>query len=300
MRMLYCRTGAMAAAFVLGYFSPWAAAYSWLIRWLIVAMMFPAMLQARFSLRSVRPVHLMIFAANLAIGLGGWAVFAAAGRPELAQAAFFTGITPTAAAAPVIVGLLGGRVDFALSAFLVTNLGMAPLLVLLIPAVVGNPAPGMFLKVLGSLAVVIGVPLAAAVPVRCFYPKAQEIPKRLKNVTFFLWTLVIFLIIGNASEFLRSRPESGGMLAAEIALLSLAICVLNFTVGRRLGPRKFRRESGQVLGQKNTSLTIYLALGCAGPAAALGPACYVFWHNTWNALQLHWYSRRRLKRARRD
>lgn len=60
-----------------------------------------------------------------------------------------------------------------------------------------------------------------------------------------------------------------------------------------------------MLGQKNTTLTIYLALANANPLVALGPTFYVLWHNGWNTWQLHRYGRRRhlreirLKQAQR-
>ncbi len=54
-----------------------------------------------------------------------------------------------------------------------------------------------------------------------------------------------------------------------------------------IGGREFAREASQSLGQKNTSFTIYLALTYANPLVALGPTCYVLWHNLWNSWQLH-------------
>ena len=54
-----------------------------------------------------------------------------------------------------------------------------------------------------------------------------------------------------------------------------------------IGGREFPREASQSLGQKNTSFTIYLALTYANPLVALGPTCYVLWHNLWNSWQLH-------------
>ena len=54
-----------------------------------------------------------------------------------------------------------------------------------------------------------------------------------------------------------------------------------------IGGREFSREGSQSLGQKNTTFTIYLALTYASPLIALGPTCYVIWHNLWNSWQLH-------------
>ena len=42
--MAYLRNLALFGAFIAGYFCPWAASLNWLIRWLIVGMMFMVML----------------------------------------------------------------------------------------------------------------------------------------------------------------------------------------------------------------------------------------------------------------
>lgn len=291
--MVNLRTILMLAAFVAGYFCPWASALNWMIRWLIVGMMLLVMLQVKISWKSFRLQHLWILAANLAVGMGAWGIFTLLGKPELAMVAFFTGITPTATAAPVIIGLLGERVDFAVTAFLVTNIGMAALFPFLIPLAIGNPVPGVFFDVIKSLLIVVGIPVAIAIPVRLLYKGATEIPKRCKNLSFFTWVFVIFLIIGNASAFLhRHGREFSPSLVWKIALLSLGICVLNFWGGRLLGGKRYRQEASQVLGQKNTTLTIYLALTYANPLIALGPTFYVIWHNLWNTWQLHHHGRR--------
>ena len=142
-------------------------------------------------------------------------------------------------------------------------------------------------------------------PIRLFCKKATELPKKLKNFSFFLWVGAIFLIIANASAFLHGQSHLPKTVLLEIAAISLAICAFNFWFGQFLGGKKFRRESSQVLGQKNTTLTIYLALANANPLVALGPTFYVLWHNGWNTWQLHRYGRRRhlreirLKQAQR-
>ncbi len=278
----------LSAAFIGGFFSPWAAHFSWLIRYIIIVLMFFSMLQMRFHRNAIRKEHWKIFAANLLIGLGGWGLFRLAGQPELAAAAFFTGITPTAASAPVIAGMLRLRVDFVVGSFLLTNIGMALLFPLLIPLVSGNSAPALFGEVVGSLAVIIGIPLLLALPVRRWYPRYRELPKRFQTHSYVLWIAMLFLIIANASNFLRKNSENlSGSTLFQIALLSLVLAVIGFSFGRLLGGRRYFREAGQSLGQKNTSVTVYLALAYASPLAALGPTFYILWHNSWNAWQLH-------------
>ena len=287
----FSRTAAILSAMTLGALVPQAHVLAGLVRWLVVAMLFLVFLQTRFSRSALHRSHLALFAANVGLGLLAWAGGAALGGTEIAVAAFFCGITPTAIAAPVIVSFLRGRVDYVVAAFVLTNLGIAALIPLLLPFVLGRATPDAFAQVGGSVALVVFAPFAVAWLVRRVHPAAASWPARLRNLSFGLWVLAIFLITSNASDFLRRNADTPRLILVEIALVSLVVCAVNFAVGRRIGGREFAREASQALGQKNTTFTIYLALAYAGPVAALGPTCYVIWHNLWNSWQLHRASR---------
>ncbi len=289
------RTVALFGVFAAGFLCPQAAAFKFLIRYLIALMMFFSLLKLRPARRPLRREHAVIFLANILLGMGAWALFAFSGCPQEAETAFFTGIAPTGTAAGVVTGLLGGRRDFVISSCAATNLGMALLLPFLIPPVTGTESAGIFLRVAGDLVFVLGLPFAAAFLCR----KAEEGAKWLfghsGDIAFYLWCVTIFLIISNASSFLRTRSR-GPQEAVTAAAISLALCFLSFFIGRIIGGRRRFLECAQSLGQKNTTLTLYLALAYASPAAALGPAFYVIWHNSWNAIQL-WKRTRHLDEA---
>ena len=289
------RTLVMFAVMAAGFFCPRAASLSFLIPWLIVVMMYMAMLRMKLSLRSFTPAHLRIFAANLLIALGAWAVMLLTGSRMLAETAFYLGVAPTATATPVVVTLLGGRGDYAVASFVITNFGMALLLPLLIPLVSGSAAPQLFLQVAGNVVLLVCVPLAAA-KLTLFLSRGKlPPPGPLVKISFGIWLANIFLIIANASNYLRAhRAEIPDDTFLLIAVMSLAICALNFLLGRFLDRRELRLEASQSLGQKNTSLTLFLAFQYAmNPLVALGPAFYVAWHNSWNAIQMAMVERRK-------
>jgi BASS family bile acid:Na+ symporter len=289
----FIRTGAILAAITLGAVLPGAHVLAWVIRWLIVGMLFLVFLQARLSRAALRPAHWRLLGANLGLGLGGWLLGWLAGGREVALATFFCGIAPTAIAAPVIISFLGGQVEFVVGSFLLTNLTVAALMPLVLPVVLGRPTPDAFSHVLGSVGLVVFVPLVLAHLVRALRPAAETWPSRLRNVSFSMWLVSMFLITANASHYVREHAETPLLLLLRIAGASLVLCAVNFALGHWLGGEEFRRESSQSLGQKNTTFTIYLALLYASPLVALGPTFYVVWHNLWNSWQLHRSSRLR-------
>lgn len=280
----------------LGALLPQAHILAGAIRWLVMAMLFLVFLQTRFSVSALRRSHFGLLAANLAIGFAGWGAGWLIGGRDIALAAFFCGITPTAIAAPVIITFLRGRVDYVLAAFALTNLCIAALLPLLLPVVLGRATPAVFAQVLGSVGLVVFVPMGAAWLVRRVNAGAVEWPGRLRNVSFGLWVTAMFLITSNASDFVRTHADTPHRVLLQLAAASLLVCATSFAVGRVIGGREFSREASQALGQKNTTFTIYLALTYASPLVALGPTCYVLWHNLWNSWQLHLAGREMARR----
>ena len=133
---------------------------------------------------------------------------------------------------------------------------------------------------------VLGVPLVGALLLRQFYAPARRWPAKLGDFSFGLWLAALFLIAANASDFLHDSRVGALEMVIAVCLVTLVVCAANFSLGYLLGGKEFRREASQSLGQKNTTLTIYLALLYANPVVALGPTCYVLWHNLWNAFQL--------------
>ena len=286
------RTAAILGAFALGSLLPQAAPYAWLIRWLVMTMLFLVFLQTRLSRSALHRSHFVLLAANLAVGFASWRIGLACGGPEVGLAAFFCGITPTAIAAPVIVSFLGGAVDYAVASFLLTNVTVAALLPLMLPVVLGRATPEAFAQVAGSVGLVVFVPFALAHLLRALHPAARSWPTRLRNTSFALWVTSIFLITARTSQFIRENSAGVHGLVAAIAAASLLVCVVSFALGRLIGGRAHPREASQCLGQKNTTFTIYLALAYSSPLVALGPTFYVLWHNLWNSWQLHRAARR--------
>jgi BASS family bile acid:Na+ symporter len=281
------RTFALVASIVLGALVPQAHGGAWAVRWLVVGMLFLMFLQTRLSHRSLHPSHGLLLGANVAMGFAAWGLGWLAGGREVALAAFFAGITPTAAAAPVVVSFLRGRVDYVIAAFLTSNVLIGALFPALLPLVLDKATPDLFVRVLGSVGMVLFVPMGAAWLLRAVHAPAENWPQHLRSLSFGMWVLALFLITANAAHFLHSHPELPATMLVRIAATTALVCAANFALGWAIGGRQFHREASQSLGQKNTTLTIYLALTYANPLVALGPTCYVAWHNLWNSWQLH-------------
>ena len=129
----------------------------------------------------------------------------------------------------MIISFLRGRVEFVVAAFLLTNIAIAALMPLILPIVLGRPTPEAFVHVSGSVGLVMFIPMVVAWTLRALYRPAAEWPGRLRNVSFGIWVITMFLITSNASNFVRLNSDVPRLVLLEIAVASLLVCVASFT-----------------------------------------------------------------------
>lgn len=280
------RTLKLLGAMIFGLAVPSAHSLHALIPYAIMLMLWIAFLDIRPV--GFRREHVILLGLNWAIGLAAWSLLMPFNR-QLAFAALLIGLTPTATASPVVTGMLGGSVEFVAASVLFTNVAAGVLFPIVLPFLLGSHLAietGPFLK---QTACIILGPLAVAQALRVGAPGVTRAILRYRQASFYLWIGVLFLVTSNASHFLRSQWHQSGNLGqlAQLALIAVILCAINFGLGWKLGRRSgVSRELSQSLGQKNTILTIWIALTYVSPIVALGPTFYILCHNSYNAWQL--------------
>lgn len=291
-RRIYGKVLALLAAMVAGSLLPQLHGLSFLIQYLLMAMLFFAFLDIEFQRRSFQWGLLWILLANLAIAFVSYEALAAFDH-TLALAAFLTAVAPTAIASPVIVSLIGGQVEYVVGAILLTNVAMAFVVPVALPSLLGKAARVSIWQMLEPVLLTVFVPLILARLARLLPPVPKTAVWKGKDYTFVLWVLNLFITCAKAVDFLRNGAGGSIGLLPKIALISLVICALNFSVGALIGGRKFWQEGSQALGQKNNSFVIWVALTFINPLAAMGPTFYVLYHNLYNSFQIYVSEKRR-------
>lgn len=205
------------------------------------------------------------------------------------QGAMVCVLAPTATAAAVITGLLGGSVAFLTSYLLLCNIAVtlaAPVIFSFIGVHQEIPFGESFLLIGGQVAPVLLLPLLAAWLIRYTLPRIQEKLVKIRGVSFYLWAAGLTIVTGSTVQFLL-QEELNYRLVAVLVGVSLLICVGQFLLGRKIGRRKNDPVSaGQGLGQKNTILAIWMAQVYLNPVSSIAPAAYVLWQNSINSYQL--------------
>lgn len=288
--------------------------------WLIFFMLF-------FTFCKVNPVDLrlhkwhwvvLVFQLFFAIGIY-YLLITFTDNPILAQGLMLCFIMPTATAAPIIAGKLGGSIQNLTTFTLLSNFATAIVVPAFFPIV--NPAADMtfwsaFLLILSRISPLLLGPFIAAWLLRLAYKartkKEFVLPVKLAVVPFYLWVASIVVLTAVVTDTVVVNYHSQITNIIILIIGSFFVCLAQFGLGKLIGyympaPSKGRDyqdvlinpaaapktmagvssiTAGQAFGQKNTSLGVWMAQTYLHPMAALGAAAYIIWQNLFNSVQL--------------
>ncbi len=215
---------------------------------------------------------------------------------DLAQGTFICVFCPTATAAPVITGMLGGSVPRLATFSIISNLTVA-ILAPVFFTLMGSGGDVPFMATLSTISLkvmpLIILPLILALLALRFAPRLHRAVAERQSVSFYIWAVSLFIVVGRAVSFVMDEPAEAVPEMLLLALLSGVVCCGQFWIGRKIGRRCGDKIAGaQGLGQKNTVLAIWMALTYLNPVSSVAPAAYVAWQNTINSAQLYFKARK--------
>ncbi len=214
---------------------------------------------------------------------------------EVFEGAMVCLICPTATAAAVITGKLGGSASTLTTYTLLSNLLAAIVVPIVFPLV--EPHAGItffsaFLKILSKVFPLLLLPFFLAWFLKLYLPKVHRFLLSFHDLAFYLWGVALAIVSGQTIRSLVNS-DAPGFVQALIAIAGLLTCVLQFFLGKNIGAHyKERISGGQALGQKNTVLAIWMAYTYLNPLSSVGPGSYVLWQNLINSWQL-WKKRKK-------
>ena len=288
--------------------------------WLIFFMLF-------FTFCKVNPLdlrlhkwHWAVLFAQLFFSFATYAgVLALTHNKILAQGLLMCFIMPTATAAPIIAGKLGGSIQNLTTFTLLSNFATAIIVPATFPLI--NPAADMtflpaFLLILSRVAPLLLGPFFAAWLLRLIYKwrtkKDFVLSKQAAQVPFYLWVASIVVLMAVVTNTTISNFQFQISNILILLVSSFFACLIQFGLGKLIGwclpaaskgtdyqdvlinpaaaPTTMAGVSsitaGQAFGQKNTSLGVWMANTYLDPMASLGAAAYIIWQNIFNSVQL--------------
>ena len=198
-------------------------------------------------------------------------------------------IGPSAAAAPVVVGKLGGNIStmttYTLISSFVSGL-MIPLVFPMLEQIVHVDFLDAFLIILEKVSMVLLLPLVLGWLMQHYVKGVCARIAAMPNLSFYCWAFSLSITTGITVKNIVHSLASP-LLLMMIAVLTFVLCFVQFFIGRAIGCRLGEEiNSGQALFQKNTALSIWVAYMYLNPVASIGAGCYVLWQNIINSFEL--------------
>lgn len=203
-------------------------------------------------------------------------------------------VAPCASAAPVVTQKLGGRIEEMTAYTLLSNIVTALFIPLCFPLVERSADitfTAAFLKILREVCLVLLMPMLLAYVVKHHAHGLHRRVVGVKDLSYYLWACSLLIVSGTTVRNI-CHAEAPALFLLLVAALGLLLCIVQFAVGRYIG-HYFGRivESGQGLGQKNTTFAIWIAHTYLTPLSSIGPGCYILWQNIINSVEI-WRARK--------
>ena len=198
-------------------------------------------------------------------------------------------IGPSAAAAPVVVGKLGGNISTMTTYTLISSFVsalMIPLVFPMLEQMVHVDFLDAFLIILEKVSMVLLLPLVLGWLMQHYVKGVCARIAAMPNLSFYCWAFSLSITTGITVKNIVHSLASP-LLLMMIAVLTFVLCFVQFFIGRAIGCRLGEEiNSGQALFQKNTALSIWVAYMYLNPVASIGAGCYVLWQNIINSFEL--------------
>lgn len=239
-------------------FHKWLTPLSPILPWLIFFMLFFTFCKIDPRDLRLRRWHWVVLSIQLILsGLTYYALMFFTDNPVLAQGLMLCFIMPTATAAPIIAGKLGGSIQNLTTFTLLSNFATAIVVPAFFPIV--NPTAGMtflpaFFLILSRIAPLLLGPFFAAWLVRIsynYYQKKKYSPslsgegrgeaptfvlsKQMAQVPFYLWVASIIVLTATVTETVVTNYQLQITNMIILIIGSFIACLLQFGVGKWIG-----------------------------------------------------------------
>ena len=233
----------------------------------------------------------ILMAVQVSLSLGIYLILHLLGVDEIVSQGVLVGVLCPVAASVVVISCMLGANRETVTAYTIFDNLLVALLAPVIFSFVGEhqdmPFGESFLLIIRRVAPIIALPFFVAWLLQTLLPKANAFLVRYRGLSFYLWAVALFITLGQTIDFIMLKGEENLTSIIILGVVSVLFCVVQFGVGKLIG-RHYGDTiaGGQLLGQKNSALGIWMANTYLNPLSAVFPALYSIWQNLFNSWQL--------------
>ena len=247
-------------------------------------------------------ISLLLF--QILVSLGGYFLAKALGGNEIiAQGILIAIICPVAASSVVISCILGANRETVTAHVILGNLMVAivaPIFFSFIGVQQDMPFLESFWLILKKVSPILALPFFMALGMQIWWPKANAAFAKIKGWSFYFWALALAITLGQTINFIFLHGAENVHSIIILGAISIAICAIQFGLGKLIGHHYGDIVAGgQMLGQKNSALGIWMANIYLNPLASVSIALYSIWQNLFNSLQMYLHEKKEKKQDKK-
>ena len=245
-----------------------------------------------------KPLFIWIILFQVVASLGSYALLRALDVNEIVAEGILVGVLcPVAASVAVVSTMLGADRETVTSYAIIGNLMVAivaPVYFSFIGVNQEMPFLESFLLILKRIGTIIGLPFFIALALQLWWPKANHFLSRYKGLAFYLWAVALFLTLGQTIDFIFLHGKGNWGSIGWLGVSALLFCVIQFGLGKWIGHKYGDTiAGGQLLGQKNSAMGIWMANHYLHPLASVYLAFYSVLQNLFNSWQIWRYNNKK-------
>ncbi len=277
----------------------YCAAFSVVVPYIIFTIILLTFTAVDITKLRFKPLFIWIILFQVVVSLGGYYLLRLFHVNEIIAEGVFIGVLcPVAASVAVVSTMLGADRNTVTSFSVIGNLVIsvvAPIYFSFIGVNQDMPFFTSFLHILRRIGTVIGLPFFIALALQLCLPKANAFLSRYKGLAFYLWAVALFLTLGQTIHFIFLNGKGNWGSILWLGVSALLFCIIQFGLGKWIGSKYGDTiAGGQLLGQKNSAMGIWMANHYLNPLASVFLAFYSVFQNLFNSWQL-WYKERKKK-----
>ena len=243
-------------------------------------------------------ISLLLF--QILVSLGGYLLAKIIGADEIiAQGALIAVLCPVAASSVVISCILGANRETVTAHVILGNLMVAivaPVFFSFIGVQQQMPFLDSFWLILKRVSPILALPFFIALALQQWWQSANAFFARYKSWSFYFWAVALAITLGQTIDFIFIHGAENLHSIMILGIVSVFICAIQFGLGKLIG-RKYGDivAGGQMLGQKNSALGIWMANIYLNPLSSVSIALYSIWQNLFNSWQMYMHEKKTKK-----
>ena len=274
----------------------YCAAFSVIVPYIIFTILLLTFSAVDIRKLRFKPLFIWIILFQVGVSIGSYFLLKTLGANEIVAEGILVGVLcPVAASVAVVSTMLGANRETVTSYAIIGNLVVsvvAPIYFSFIGLNQDMPFWSSFLLILKRIGTIIGLPFFLALTLQICLPKANRFISRFKGLAFYLWAIALFLTLGQTIHFIFINGKGNWSSILWLGVSALLFCILQFGLGKWIGHKYSDTiAGGQLLGQKNSAMGIWMANHYLHPLASVYLAFYSVFQNLFNSWQIWYYGR---------